>query len=283
MTEQDAATLPAAYYLPVQDDERTAALAAGAGDDADVFDSTIATSSPWDETMQHGGPPAALLARAIERLRPDAQMPISRLTIDMLGPIPQGRIVTTASILRPGKRIELVEAKLWAEGRLAVTATAWRIRRSPGSTAEHAHDIPAVPIPEFQEQRYFPGVSPDWGYGRSIEWRFASGALDEQGPANVWARPRIPLVAGEETSPTQNAAIVADSANGVSGELPLADWLFIPPTLTVTFGREPEGGWVNLDVRTIISGDGTGIATGDLSDVSGFVGRIAQPLLVSRR
>src|SRR5690625_3719165 len=106
----DTDSLPAAFYLPIAENE---------------FDSTAATTSPWDETMQHGGPPAALLARAVERVRPDEDMPIGRISIDMLGPIPQGRIRTEAQILRPGKRIELIEAKLWANERLAVTATAW--------------------------------------------------------------------------------------------------------------------------------------------------------------
>ena len=32
-----------------------------------VFESTPATASPWDTSLQHGGPPSALLARASER------------------------------------------------------------------------------------------------------------------------------------------------------------------------------------------------------------------------
>src|SRR5699024_1226535 len=101
------APLPTAFYLPLA---------------ADEFRSTPATTSPWDETMQHGGPPAALLARAVGRVRPGEDMPIGRLTIDMVGPVPQGRIRTEAEIVRPGRRIELVEARLWANDRLAVTA-----------------------------------------------------------------------------------------------------------------------------------------------------------------
>ncbi|HHX45892.1 MAG TPA: thioesterase family protein, partial [Brevibacterium sp.] len=162
--------------------------------------------------MQHGGPPAALLARAVEQIREDEAMSIGRLTIDMLGPIPQGRIRTEATIVRPGKRIELVEAKLWAEDRLAVTATAWRMRSTPESSAEVAASFDTSSVPEPQDQKYFPGISPDWGYGRAIEWRFVSGGLQELGAADVWVRPRIPLVAGEDTSPIQRFVIVADSA-----------------------------------------------------------------------
>lgn len=268
MPAPDTASLPAAFYLPLAENE---------------FDSTAATMSPWDESMQHGGPPAALLARAVERVRPDAGMPIGRISIDMLGPIPQGRIRTEAQILRPGKRIELVEAKLWANEKLAVTATAWRLRATPGATTEQAHTVEAPALPEEQEQVYFPGVDPDWGYGRAIEWRFVAGSYHETGPANVWARPRIPLVAGEETSPVQRLAIVADSANGLSAELSQTEWAFIPPTMTLTLGRQPGTEWVNITARTIISADGRGVTDGDLYDQDGYLGVVSQPLLVAAR
>ena len=138
MTGNDVTPLPEAFYLPRGDDE---------------FDSTRATTSPWDERMQHGGPPAALLARAVERVREDKSMSIGRLTIDMLGPIPQGRIRTEATIVRPGKRIELVEAKLWAEDRLAVTATAWRMRSTPESSSEVATTFDTSAVPEPQDRK----------------------------------------------------------------------------------------------------------------------------------
>ena len=71
MTDTESEDLPAvAYYLPRGQDE---------------FESTAATTSPWDDRMQHGGPPAGLLARAVEQVRPDPEMPIARITIDANG------------------------------------------------------------------------------------------------------------------------------------------------------------------------------------------------------
>lgn len=262
------AQLPEAFYIPVGENE---------------FDSTRATESPWDPRAQHGGPPAALLARAVELSRPDDEMPIMRLATDMLGPIPQGRIRTEATIVRPGKRVEMVEAKLYANDQLAVSATAWRIRRSPGSTADFAHHIPGAAIPEPQEQLFFPGLDPNWGYGKAIEWRFLDGSLQELGPADVWTRVRIPLVAGEEITPTQRAAIVADAANGLSGELPLSEWLFIPPSMAMTFVREPVGEWMHLAAWTTLSDSGTGLTQARMHDENGFFCEVNQPLLVAPR
>ncbi|MFC4068896.1 thioesterase family protein [Actinoplanes subglobosus] len=261
-------TDPEAFYLPA------------GGDD---FESTTATTSPWDERMQHGGPPSGLLARAIELTRPDADMPIARLTVDFLGPIPQGRVRTEARIARPGRRVELVEARLFAGDRLAVTASAWRINTQKNISEEYAHSATPPLLPGPQPQDFFTGLSPDWGYGRAIEWRFVQGSFNDPGPVSLWARVRLPLVAGEPPSPIQHLAVLADSTNGVSAVLPLNDWLFIPPTLTVTLARPPQGPWLHLAAHTTIAPSGTGIAQADLSDPSGFVAQIAQPLLVTPR
>ena len=162
-----------AFYLPT--------------DDPDTFESTQATSSPWDPSMQHGGPPAALLARAIEAARSDETLAIARFTADMLGSIPQGTMRIETRVVRPGRRIEMIEASLWAGDRLAVKASAWLIHATTDSTGEYwrpsaVPDLPATAVTEF-----FDGVSPDWGYGRAIEWRFVTGGY-EPGPASVWAR-----------------------------------------------------------------------------------------------
>ncbi|WP_198171301.1 thioesterase family protein [Actinoplanes awajinensis] len=258
-----------AFYLPVSDTE---------------FTSTPATASPWDSALQHGGPPAALLARAIEYCEPVDAMPIARMTVDFLGGIPQGRIRTEARIVRPGKRVELVEAELWANDKLAVRASAWRIRRQPGTTAHVA--TPAVlppPVPAPTPARFFDGVDEDWGYGHAIDWRFTTGDFDTLGPAKVWARAKIPLVEAEPTSGTQRLMLIADSANGLSGEMPMSEWLFIPPTLTVTVQREPDAEWLFLEAASTIGPDGTGIAQGSISDDKGLLCRIAQPLLVAPR
>src|SRR5947199_377466 len=43
---------------------------------------------PWSPDAQHGGPPAALLARAVERLGGGDGMQVARLTVELLRPVP---------------------------------------------------------------------------------------------------------------------------------------------------------------------------------------------------
>jgi hypothetical protein len=262
-------TAPEAFYRPSPDGG---------------FDSTSATTSPWDPGQQHGGPPSALLARAIETCDPRDDLAVSRITIDFLGPLPQGRMTLTAEVLRPGRRVQLVQAQLFAGSRCVAVARAWRSQIGD----DVAPQVPALAsapldLPAAQPQGYFTGVHADWGYGKAIEWRFQSGGFNELGPAQVWARPRLPLVAGEGSTGLQRTLIVADSTNGLSAELDLQKWLFIPPSLGLTLYREPDDEWLLLDARTRIDPRGIGMAQATLSDRDGEFGVATQPLLVQRR
>jgi hypothetical protein len=49
---------------------------------------TGATAGPWDGNSQHGGPPAALLATAIEQCEPVESMRLARITVELLSPYP---------------------------------------------------------------------------------------------------------------------------------------------------------------------------------------------------
>jgi hypothetical protein len=237
------------------------------------------TIGPWDERFQHGGPPSALLGRAIEQAAPRAEMMVARVTVEILGPIPVGDLDMRAAVVRPGRSVELVEAALAAEGRDVARASGWRVRRTEANPIPTRHQAPP-PLPDHATE-----LKHDWvvGYLSAIEWRFARGHFMEPGPAAGWTRMRVPLVPDEEPSPLQRVLVVADSGNGISSELNMQKWRFINPELTVHLHREPVGEWICLDASTTISTGGVGLATSVLSDLDGPVGVGAQTLLVARR
>ena len=246
---------------------------------------TRATESPWDHTAQHGGPPAALLAQAIDDAVPgaaDGTMRLARISLDFLGPIPRREVEVEVSPVKPGRRVHLTDARMVVDGRAVVLARAWHVATGPQPPAAGASfpEISALPGP--REQRYFFGQD-DWGYGRAIEWRFVQSDFTELGPADVWTRVRIPLIDGEPLRGLHRALIVADSANGLSAELPLAEWFSIPPTMSTTFLRHPEGEWVNLAASTRFAADGLGVTHAGLADATGWLGEVSQPLLVAAR
>ncbi|WP_166355467.1 thioesterase family protein [Phytoactinopolyspora limicola] len=249
----------------------------------DRFLPTVATTSPWDAGSQHGGPVAALLARAIEQCEPDPDMAVTRLAVDFLGAAPQRELRVSARVVRPGRRVEMLEAELRIDGeRTIALARGWRMRMRPGATAAGIdRDLPEIPA--AQPTRYFPGLDDTWGYGRSIEWRFVQGSFEATGPAKVWTRVLLPLVDGEESTGLQRVCVVADSANGLSAELDYGQWLFVPTSLSLTIHRVMEGEWMLLDAESRIDQAGAGLTHAELADTAGPIGLVTQALFVDRR
>jgi Thioesterase-like superfamily len=160
------------------------------------------------------------------------------------------------------------------------SARAWRVRRTD-SPSVPARLAPPPELPAQSIERPPRG----WvdGYLSAIEWRPVKGEFGAIGPASVWSRLRYPLVPDEEVSPLQRVLTVADSGNGLSSQMDIAEWQFINPELTVHLHREADGEWILLDASTTVSAGGAGLATAALSDRQGPVGVGAQSLLITRR
>lgn len=241
---------------------------------------TVHTTGPWDERAQHGGPPSALLGRSMQRCEPRDDMLMARFTIEILSPIPVGEVEVRARLARPGRSVQLVEAVLATGGREVAWARAWRVLRTGCPDAG-----PGLARPPSLPDAGTPLTPGGWvdGYLSAIELRSVHGVFGEPGPATVWTRMRYPLVPDEEPSPLERVLAVADSGNGVSGELDLRRWLFINPELSVHLFREPAGEWICLDAQSNIAARGAGLATSVLSDLDGPVGVGAQALLITPR
>jgi hypothetical protein len=269
--------LPSAYYLPLGDGR---------------FEATEATMSPWDAAAQHGGPPTALLAACLDDAFGRPAMRVARISMDFLGPVPRTQVRVQTSLLRPGKRAQLSEATLWAGDRPVAVARVWHLTSAAAAPpvgsdndAETTAAGPPVPddLPEPQPQKYFSGGS-DWGYGRAIEWRMVTGGFDNSdGAGDVWTRLRIPLIAGQPLNGLARFAVIADSANGLSAPRSFAEWLFIPPGVSMHLHRYPVGEWVRLTAKSDPGHDGIGLTEGTLTDARGRCGTVTQPLLVAPR
>lgn len=246
------------------------------------FVATPATAGPWSADAQHGGPPSALAARALERHEPDPGQRLGRVAVDILRPVPLGKIMVRTRTVRPGRRVALLEAVLEADGQEVVQARGWRIARSAGEGPATPAGPPPPPIPAEQPPPAFPGGHMA-GYLEAVDWRYVGGGFDTPGPASVWARPRIPLIPDEEPSPMCRALLLADSGSGVSAALDPVKFLFINVDLTVILPRDPVGEWLLLDAVTTIAGQGTGLAETSVSDVRGRCGTAIQTLLVAPR
>jgi len=268
------------------------------------FRATAHTEGLWSPGVQHAGPPAALLVRAVENTPSSINGPalVARLTTEILGPIPVGEVAVTARVVRPGRSVELLEAELAADGRPIMVARAWRIRLTteelpgdlvaaePGAAepggaepgaAEPGAAEPVPPLPP--DSTVFADPAMQSGYLAAMEWRFLAGGFEETGPARAWARQRIPLVAGEEPTPLQRLVTLADAGNGISRVLDFDTWWFINTELSIHLFRPPAGEWMYLAARTRLGPNGTAVAQAEFADRTGPVGLGAQSLLVGRR
>jgi hypothetical protein len=244
------------------------------------YESTPATGGPWSRHAQHGGPPSALLTRALEDLIGPEQV-LARISVDLLGPVPVGTLSVRAEALRRGRQVQLLTATLYdvAAGRDCAVARAWALPRSstgPGVLTPPGHS-PADGV------LHDPPASWSRGYVQSVEWRWIKGAVTQRGPATVWMRPRIPLLPGVPLTGLDVLMTCVDSASGASAALDPSEWAFLNTELTVTILREPVGEWVCLDAVTALSSTAVGIATSDVYDQLGLVARSSQTLLVQRQ
>lgn len=246
------------------------------------------TRGPWDPGAQHGGAAAAILARAIEAAQPGAEMRVARVTYELVRPVPVGELGVEAEVVRPGRRVQLVRARLRADdGAVVAQAMALRVRRAPGGSPAVGLDdagAPPLPLPGPEAIRRFhpPDGGPSFA-GAGMELRFARGEFFEPGPALVWMSLRAPVVAGEAPSPLQRTVAAADFASGVGSVLDWGRWVFINPDLTVHLERDAVGEWIVVEADTVIAPDGSGQTTSTLYDERGRIGRSVQALFVDAR
>lgn len=250
------------------------------------FQSTELTRGPWDAKHQHVGPPAALLARTLERYQPREELMVARITVEILRPVPIAPLEIHTELVRPGRSVELVGAVALAEGKEVLRATAWRILRAPTHFEQPPQPPGAARAPAGPETGerppFFVGAS-DVGYHTGIEATFLRGSFREPGPATAWIRMRVPLVAGETPTPLVRVLCAADSGNGVSSPLDHRRYLFINTELTVHLHRHPAGEWVCLDSQTVVTPGGVGLTETTLFDETSHIGSARQSLLVTPR
>jgi hypothetical protein len=235
---------------------------------------------PWDPAAQHGGAPAALLMRAFEQFDDDPALMLSRVTYELLRPVPLGELHVDCSVVRPGRRVQLLEGSITTPDRTEVVR-ARALRVAVAGTDAGATD-PVPTGPDQGELKRF-----DWGMPTfpddAMEIRLVAGRFAQPGPATAWFRLRVPLVAGENPTGLQRLAAAADFPNGIATEISWNDYVFINPDLTLYVERRPLGEWICLDAQMRVLDGGVGFSEAVLYDRQGRVGRSLQSLYVAPR
>lgn len=268
----------AALYIPNDSDS----------DGWEYFTATNHVRSGWGPDMQHGGPVAALLTRALRRCDPVPNTEVARITVDLLGPVPIGQVRVQATVQRPGKRIQLTAATMQAptEGdqwRTVATATAWRLATQDTSHVTHNADpdrakpTRGVPL----DARRLPGSWASEGFIDSVDWHIEPRAGD--GPTVAWLRLKHDLIDGERPDPLDTVAAIADNANGIGARLDPRRYAFLNTDMTMNLHTQPRSAWIGLAAETTVGPNGAAMSAATIHDEHGPIGRVTQTVLVEAR
>lgn len=254
----------------------------------EVFSSNEHVQSPWGP-IQHGGPVAALLTRAMDRLTERSDSRLTRVTIEILGPVPISDVRVSARVVRPGKKIALVQSVLEAKmpdgtWRDCALGSAWRqATQDTADVVNHANAaVPAHDESTLPDVSLFPIEWMSAGFVASLDIKVARTSFTEGEPSIAWMKLARDLVQGEETTALEQLMALADTTNGVGARLDPAHFRFLNTEMTVHLYGAPVDDWFGIEAETSVGADGVGLSASVLHSTAGPIGRVAQSLLVER-
>lgn len=243
-----------------------------------VATATAHGAGPWDPSMLHGGAPTALVARLVEQVPTAVPMRLTRLTVDLMRPVPIGELTVDVAITREGRNIQTVAVTLSANGKTVVRASGLKVRKT-------GLDLPSdvvLPVQAARPQSEALQFLRADGFNSTVRMQEADKTPVGAAKA-VWFRIERPFFDDIETTPLMRAAATGDYCNGFGSPLDFNHWTYINADLTLHFVREPVGEWMMLAANCWIGPDGRGLAFGELSDEQGSFGRAVQSLVIAKR
>lgn len=250
-------------------------------DDNEWFRPTSHTRGPWHKEHCHGGPPTGLIARAVENLITEQRL--TRLTVNLLRPIPFAGFRIAASVQKAGRIVSTCSAEIIDEqGKVCVSANSLHMKQRAGnSLPTHQRQVlnPDDALPGlFPIQETLHGEPAFNGDGVWI--KYPQGHDHTPGPTIAWMK-TVPLLNTEEPSPFQRLCPLADCGNAFSRNADPVDVNFMNPDLSIHCHRDPIGEWLGTDVAGYWEPDGIGLADAHLFDRLGSIARVAQTLLLT--
>lgn len=252
-----------------------------------TYTPTPLARGPWNPNALHGGAPSALFATVCEQFDPGPATFLTRLTVELLRPIPLAPLELRVRTLRPGKKVQWLEAVLTDERDQEVArATALRMRNDDVDTSGSVHpEIEAPPGPDSPSASMpFHGreITDESmvGYWVANEVRLVRGDWTQPGEGVAWLRLACPVVADVEVTPFTRVAAAADFGSGVGNPVRMTHATAINAEVTVHVHRHPVGEWVCLESGGWAQPSGVGLAQTRLHDERGVLGGAMQSLLV---
>lgn len=240
--------------------------------------------SLWKRDQMHGVATSGALGRAVENTALEAgrdDLSPARFTVDLFRAPSMGPCLLEATVVREGSRLMLIDATLSQDGEVRARASALFLTKSenPTGTAWLPSDVPSPPPLDVADVSDDPRVpfffSPEVGWSQN----FADHQND--GRKVTW-QSALPIVVGEEATPFQGLAGVADSTSMV------CNWgtngvEYINSDVTLAISRVPVSQEVGIAALSRSEHDGIAVGTGVVFDRAGVIGTTTITSLANSR
>ncbi len=243
-------------------------------DGSEWFSPTDHARGPWDPDACHGGPPTALLVRALERAVPGMRLAARLGRPRPAGP--DGRLHDRhrGHARRPGDGERLGGAARRRGRRSAPRPPACTSPSAPTADLRGAHGQQRRADPAAGRQPR-PVRSPSVGcrhdrpgFRGAVEIRYPPGEDEAPGATTVWMR-TVGLLPGEETSPFQRISPLADCGNAFGRHAEPDQVQFVNTDLLIALHRDPVGEWMGSRAVSAWQPSGVGLADALLFDDEG--------------
>lgn len=253
----------------------------------DFFVPTDVGGGPWHPSLLHGGTATGLMGHAVQALAP-ADFVVTRITMDLLRPLPKAPLSVRAQTVRDGTRLKMIEVDVAHDGKTVCRASALLAR------------MQAIPLPDYAPLPHPPPPGPDSmpplsiqdmldakgrNTPRGLHTRVEVRSRDPwrgHGHNFSWLRLPVTILENEPLTPFVRVCLLSDLGNGVAQLNLDAHTGMINADVTLALSRLPAGGWIGFDSETQADATGTGLVHSTLYDESGSFGYVLQSVLANR-
>lgn len=251
---------------------------------ADGFDPLPLAQSLWRDDQMHGVAVSGLLARALEHAVTDAGrtgLVPARYHVDLFRP---ARMITTtasARIVREGPRLVLLDAVVEQEGEVVARAGATFLAPSANAAGEVWAAPGDRPTPPPADRLPTPGEHHVPWFASAAPWSDNFGDHQNGGRHQTW-QTAVPIVDGEECSPFQAVASIADATSMVT------NWgsrgvEHINTDIDLALCRLPDSSRLGLRAADHVATDGIAVGTAEVFDGTGVIGTATVTSLANTR
>lgn len=254
--------------------------------DGEFFVPTEVGGSPWHPSVLHGGTATGLLGHAVEALVPPGYV-VTRLTMDLVRPVPKAPLAVSAKVARDGSRLKVIEVDVTHNGKTVCRAAAVLIKAMKITLPDYA-PVPHAPPPgpeglvkfSIQEMLDAKGLSIPRGLHSRVEV-YAKELWAERGRNMSWLRLPVEILQGEPLTPFSRVCLLCDLGNGVA-QLNLGNAVgMINADVTLSLFRLPAGEWIGFESEAQVQPTGTGIVHSTLYDAAGSFGYVLQSVMAN--